>query len=415
MAKPRVYRTQALVLKSAPMGEAGLLVTLYTRDAGKLKAVVRGARRPTSKMVGHLEPLNMVEMSLARSRPGGIDTVTQIQILDSFSSLKADLDAVSRGIYLAELVDGFGAEGSPNQELYSLLVDTLQFLNGSPGTDSTLRYFELHLLKCSGFMPQLYRCVECREELSPGKHLFSPDVGGTLCLTCTPSGARIMRLSVQTLKVLRFIDRASLEELSMLRINAGTGGGAQEFAVRCAEVLAGQGNPLEDLHRAPGTLSKGRSVNGARPILDDVCSPGSRLVMADSSDRVHPVDYSPDYSEEFYRHHARRYAEVAHQLIQSIYIRSSHPALKGDYDLLERLKELTPGPRGLDAGCGAGARDVYRFWLEGYDIIGIDAVEENILTAKSLHPEIADRVFLADLRVPWTSPMSPLTSSYATR
>lgn len=122
--------------------------------------------------------------------------------------------------------------------------------------------------------------------------------------------------------------------------------------------------------------------------------------MTDSSDRVHPVDYSPDYSEEFYRHHARRYAEVAHQLIQSIYIRSSHPALKGDYDLLERLKELAPGPRGLDAGCGAGARDVYRFWLEGYDIIGIDAVEENILTAKSLHPEITDRVFVADLRVP---------------
>ena len=126
--------------------------------------------------------------------------------------------------------------------------------------------------------------------------------------------------------------------------------------------------------------------------------------MADSSDRVHSVEHSPDYSEEFYRHHAHRYAEVAHRLIQSIYIRSSHPALKGDYDLLDRLKELAPGPRGLDAGCGAGARDVYQFWLEGYDIIGIDAVEENILIASSLHPEIADRVFLADLRVPLDFP-----------
>ena len=221
MSRPRSYRIQALVLKSAPLGEAGLLVTLYTRDAGKLKAVVRGARRPTSKMVGHLEPLNMVEMSLARSRPGGIDIITQVQILESFSSLKADLDTVSRGIYLAELVDGFGAEGSPNQELYSLLADTLQFLDSSPGTDLPLRYFELHLLKCSGFMPQLYRCVECGEELSPEKHLFSPDVGGTLCLKCTPSDTRIMRLSVQTLKVLRFIDRASLEELSILRISTG--------------------------------------------------------------------------------------------------------------------------------------------------------------------------------------------------
>ena len=221
MARPRSYRSQALVLKSAPMGEAGLLVTLYTKDAGKLKAVVQGARKPTSKMVGHLEPLNMVELFLVRSRPGGIDTITQAQILESFPSLKSSLDAVSRGIYLAELVDGFGAEGSTNQELYSLLADALQFLNDSPDTELTLRYFELHLLKCSGFMPQLYRCVECREELFPEKHLFSPDLGGTLCLKCTPSGARIMRLSVQTLKVLRFIDRASLPEFSRLRIDAG--------------------------------------------------------------------------------------------------------------------------------------------------------------------------------------------------
>ena len=107
-----------------------------------------------------------------------------------------------------------------------------------------------------------------------------------------------------------------------------------------------------------------------------------------------------DYSEEFYEQHSERYAEVAHQLLQSVYIRSSHPALKGDMDLLERLKELIPGRRGLDAGCGAGARDVYDFWNNGYDIYGIDAVEENIQVAKQLHPEIADRVSVADMRYP---------------
>ena len=111
-----------------------------------------------------------------------------------------------------------------------------------------------------------------------------------------------------------------------------------------------------------------------------------------------------DYSEDFYRHHAHRYAEVAHQLIQSVYIRSSHAGLKGDLDLLERLKELTPGRSGLDAGCGAGARDVHNFWRNGYDIYGIDAVEENIEKAKELHPEIADRVSVADLSAPLDFP-----------
>ena len=107
-----------------------------------------------------------------------------------------------------------------------------------------------------------------------------------------------------------------------------------------------------------------------------------------------------DYLEGFYRHHSERYAEVAHQLLQSVYIRSSHPTLKGDMDLLERLKELVPGRRGLDAGCGSGARDVFDFWNIGYDVYGIDSVEENIEVAKQLHPEIADRVSVADMRYP---------------
>lgn len=111
-----------------------------------------------------------------------------------------------------------------------------------------------------------------------------------------------------------------------------------------------------------------------------------------------------DFSEAFYRHHAPRYAEVSHQLLQSVYVQSSHLALHGDLDLLERLKELVPGQRGLDAGCGAGARDVYHFWQRGYDIDGIDAVEANILMAQELHPEIADRVSVADLRAPLAFP-----------
>jgi SAM-dependent methyltransferase len=108
----------------------------------------------------------------------------------------------------------------------------------------------------------------------------------------------------------------------------------------------------------------------------------------------------PDFSERFYQTHARRYAEVAHQFLQSIYIKSSHPALKSDTDLLERLRGLVPNGRGLDAGCGAGARDVYDFWQKGYDIRGVDAVAENIREAKALHPEIAGRVGVADLRQP---------------
>ena len=113
------------------------------------------------------------------------------------------------------------------------------------------------------------------------------------------------------------------------------------------------------------------------------------------------MSQNPDFSESFYRDHAQRYAEVSHNFIQSVYTETSHPGLKGDTDLMVRLRELVPaGSRGLDAGCGAGARDVFFYWQNGYDILGLDSVEENILEARNLHPEIADRVSVADLREP---------------
>ncbi len=218
LRKGRAYRCEAVVLSSLALGEADLIVTLYTKEAGKLRATARGVRKLTSKMVGHLEPLTRVELALARGR--NLDVVTQAQVLESFSALKDHLEGVSSGIYLAELMEGFGAEGSASPELYSLLVETLQYLAHHPEGELALRYFELHLLKRSGFTPELYRCVQCRRELVAGKHLFSPDFGGTLCEQCIPTDVLIRPLSVQVLKVLRFLDRSDLPNLPKLRVNS---------------------------------------------------------------------------------------------------------------------------------------------------------------------------------------------------
>ncbi len=103
-------------------------------------------------------------------------------------------------------------------------------------------------------------------------------------------------------------------------------------------------------------------------------------------------------SLDFYREHAQRYSELSHEFIHSQYTGCSHPALRTDMDLLNRVAQLAPGPRGLDAGCGAGARDVHLLHTWGFDVYGIDAVAENIDLGKELHPEIAHKLQVADLR-----------------
>ena len=103
-------------------------------------------------------------------------------------------------------------------------------------------------------------------------------------------------------------------------------------------------------------------------------------------------------SREFYKQHAERYSQVFHEFIQSDFSNMSHSKLADELNILARMKGLIPlGARGLAAGCGAGARDVYLYWKDSYDMFGFDAGEENISVAKSQHPEIADRVFVGDL------------------
>ncbi len=218
MAPPRSYHCEALTLNKVPMGEADLLVTLYTRERGKVRAIARGARRSNSKLVGHFEPLTQVKLSLAQGR--NLDYVTQAQVLDGFGSLKENLGAITKGLYLAELVDGFGSEANPNQSLYRLVLDALQAIESDPDSDLPLRFFELHLLRVSGLMPELYRCVECRNSLTPGCHRFSPNLGGTVCLDCNPTDARLRPLSLRALKVLRLLHRTRTADLPALTMNA---------------------------------------------------------------------------------------------------------------------------------------------------------------------------------------------------
>ncbi len=217
MAPPRTYRCEAIILSYTPLGEADLLVTMFTRDQGKVRAVGKGARRSTSKLVGHLEPLTLMRMSMAHGR--SMDIISQAEVVQSFSKLKEDLAGITKGLYLAELVNGFGAEDSANPELYWLMIETLLAIETDPESDMPLRFFEFHLLQVSGLMPELYHCVECRAELEPDAHRFSPNVGGTLCLDCNPEDAHLRLLSLRALKVLRLLDRSDIAAACKLSLD----------------------------------------------------------------------------------------------------------------------------------------------------------------------------------------------------
>ena len=219
MARPRTYKTQGIVLKQTPIGEADRILSICTADLGKLRAVARGVRRPKSKLAGHLEPLTHVLVSVAEGR--SLDTIAEAETMHSFKGLREDLQCLSRAIYLADLVEGFTAERSPSATTFQLLLEALGHLQRGDGPARIVRYFEVQLLKVSGFGPELYRCVECHSVLEPGDHLFSPAKGGILCNDCRVSQEEAMlSISLNAIKVLRFLQAEPYSTVAGLRLSA---------------------------------------------------------------------------------------------------------------------------------------------------------------------------------------------------
>jgi DNA repair protein RecO (recombination protein O) len=218
MTRPRNYETEAIVIKKVKLGEADRILTLYTPTLGKIQGVARGVRRPKSKLAGHLELLTYSQVSFARGR--NLDVIIGSQTIESFLALKNDLTLTSSALYLAELVEQFTVEHVENQPLFTLFLETLHHLNQGGGRELALRHFEMHLLDLSGYRPELKECAVCREPLQPVANYFSPSSGGALCPACRLKQPFTYPLSLNALKVLRWLQASDLGAATRLKMDA---------------------------------------------------------------------------------------------------------------------------------------------------------------------------------------------------
>ena len=171
----RVYRTEVVVLRRVDLGEADRILTLYTPQYGKLRAVAKGVRRPVSKLGGHLELFTRARVMLARGR--NLDVLTAAETTDPFRGLRDEgpeaLERIGVAYYLAELLDRFAEEGIENRAIWDLLVGALRDLSDGVPPELVARGYELHLLILSGYRPELERCVSCDQPLRPETNAYS--------------------------------------------------------------------------------------------------------------------------------------------------------------------------------------------------------------------------------------------------
>ncbi len=221
MAISRIYKTEAIVLRGRNLNEADRVLTLYTPNFGKIKAIAKGARRPTAKLRGHVELLTHNVFVLSRGRE--LDIITQSQIMESFATLRYNLKCLSQSFYLAELTDAFTTEQVGNWHVFALLLNTLRWLSSKDSLSTApieliSRYFELNFLDYVGYRPELYRCLNCNSSLRPSTNFFSAHAGGVLCPDCAATERDAQRVSLNAMKTMRFLQNNNWVVASHLRI-----------------------------------------------------------------------------------------------------------------------------------------------------------------------------------------------------
>jgi DNA repair protein RecO (recombination protein O) len=176
------YNATSLVLRRTDLGENDRILTLFTREKGKVSAVAKGSRKPASRLSGATELFIMARLQLGVGR--SLDIVSQCEIEQSFQGLRSDLQRLSRAAYFCDLLDKFTGDrdSASSEELFDLTVGALLLLQRAGRyLDGVVHAYELQLLSTVGYAPVVDACLVCGGNLERGGVGFSPSLGGTIC------------------------------------------------------------------------------------------------------------------------------------------------------------------------------------------------------------------------------------------
>ncbi len=183
-------KTEAVVLKSMKYGDTSKIVTFYSKEFGKVKGIAKGARASKNKFGSSLEPLTKALLVFYKKEHRELHLISQCDAIDSFRHISEDLDRMSAGLAVLELVDQVTHDEERKPALYDLLIDILAALDCSDKNFSIyLDAFRLKLVTVFGFAPNFETCGVCGQPLAAvgGENRFEFQIarGAVLCDRCS--------------------------------------------------------------------------------------------------------------------------------------------------------------------------------------------------------------------------------------
>lgn len=184
----KLYRDEAVVLRTHDLGEADRIITLLSRRHGRVKGVAKGIRRTSSRFGGRLEPFSLVDIQLYEGR--SLDVVTEVSTIEPFAQpISRNYQAYTAASAMAEIAERLTTEeGEPDEEQYLLLVGALHSLASKAHKPvHILDSYILRGLALSGWALAVWNCAQCGAD-GPLRS-FHVQSGGMVCDSCAPRGA----------------------------------------------------------------------------------------------------------------------------------------------------------------------------------------------------------------------------------
>jgi DNA repair protein RecO (recombination protein O) len=193
-----LYKTEGVILRTRNLGEADKIVTLFTKARGKVVATARGARRTRNRLLGSTQVFTHGRYLMFEGK--SMDTLSQGEIINSYQSLRDDLEKMAAALYVCELVDVMVEIEAANEATFALISNTLRMIDTGE-ISFALRGFELKFMQQLGYQPQLDMCIGCGT-VSQEQVYFSRE-GGVVCSSCRSSFVPAHRISKGTIELLK--------------------------------------------------------------------------------------------------------------------------------------------------------------------------------------------------------------------
>lgn len=192
------------MLRTVDFSETSLVVTLWTREFGRLSALAKGARRPKGPFEGSLDLLSVCRVVVIRKPHTGLDLLTEAKLHRRFRGAEKSLSRTYAGFYIAEMLRALTDDHDPHQELYELTIQTLSQIDGTGNVPSALLNFDIQSLRILGNSPGVDLCSHCGSAIKAvARYSFALDAGGLVCGDCRPTHRQIISVRAAVVEFLR--------------------------------------------------------------------------------------------------------------------------------------------------------------------------------------------------------------------